>query len=211
MPRRAHAYRRTVHHKGQRKLNYRQKIQVKRLIGKRIESKRADTTLVSTSITSASFFSLANMPAQGDAYNERSGDEILIEKFQWRLNIVAADPTNVVRVIVFRWNLNNATTTPTLADILEGANATDYLEYQGGVENKYNILSDRTYALSTAGVPSRIVQGTCYGKKLGRKKIGFNQGLITGMGQIYIMFMSDSAIAAHPTVAGSYSLVYSDG
>lgn len=207
MPRRKYPARRRVVR--QRKLNNRQKTQVKRLIGRRIESKVNDSNVLQTVDASGTNIQRLAMPTVGDAYNERSGDVITLEKLQWRLNAVAGDTTNTLRMIIFRWLNDSQVSTPTVSDILEANNSLAFVDYQSD-QQKMQVLFDRTYALSTQGVPNRIITGSLYGRKLGRKKLTFNQGLTTGVDQIFVYFQSDSVAITHPGVAGYFRVTYSD-
>lgn len=208
MPRRKYPPRRRAVTR-QRKLNKRQKTQVKRLIGRQIESKVADSNVLTSVDSSASFFQRLTMPAQGDAYNERSGDVIHLEKLQWRMNIVAGDSSNVLRFIIFRWQNDSGLATPSVSDLLEATNALAFVDYQSE-QQKIQVLFDRTYALSTEGVPNRVITGSLYGRKLGRKKLTFNQAATTGVDQFYLFLTSDSAAAPHPAVGGYFRLTYAD-
>lgn len=207
MPRRKYPARRRVVR--QRKLNNRQKTQVKRLIGRRIESKVNDSNVLQTVDASGTNIQRLAMPTVGDAYNERSGDVITLEKLQWRLNAAAGDTTNTLRMIIFRWLNDSQISTPTVSDILEANNSLAFVDYQSD-QQKMQVLFDRTYALSAQGVPNRIITGSLYGRKLGRKKLTFNQGLTTGVDQIFVYYQSDSVAIPHPGVAGYFRITYSD-
>lgn len=209
MPRKYAAKGRSHRYRGQRKLNKRQKTQVKRLIGSRTESKIIDTAILNVA-DAAGVFQRLNTPAQGDAYNERAGDAIKLEKVSWRLSMTYADATNVLRMIVFRWGLDASVTSPTTSDVLQALNALAYPKYQTEVEDRVRILSDRTYALSQNGRPNMIVSGSLYGKKLGRKTLGFNQGTTNGVGQVFVLWISDSVAVSHPTIGGYFRMQYED-
>lgn len=191
------------------KLNKRQTRQVKRIVGNNIESKVADSTILTT-FDAAGTFIVLSKPAQGDAYNERSGDVIKAQRLTWRLQTTVADNTNIVRVIIFKWNLDNNITGPSTTAVLETLNVLAYVDYQALQQSKVQILHDRTYALSTEARPNMILTGSLYGKKLGKKKIGFNQGATTGIGHYYMMVISDSVASPHPGISGFFRLTFTD-
>lgn len=209
MPRRTYpTRRRRVAH--QRKLNKRQKTQVKRLIGSRIESKVTDTAIAPTGIDAAGTFVNVVPPAQGDAYNQRDSDVIHLEKLQWRFQLSYGDiPHNIMRVIIFRWLNDNAAVAPSTTAVLELVNSLAFTDYQSE-QQKVQILLDRTFALSEQAIPNRIFAGSLYGRKLGRKKLTMNQGALTGVDQLYFFFISDSVAVSHPAVTGYARLTYSD-
>lgn len=208
MPRKVTVIRKVARKKGS-KLNPRQKTQVKRLIGNKEEHKEIDTTIL-LSPSNTGVIQQVSLPIQGQAYNERDGDDISLQSLHYRFNFVAADATNYLRMIIFRWHNNNAVAVPTTADVLQTVSATAYPNNQKVVDGSVQILLDRAYALNLNGNASMAVSSKLFGKRLGRKKLGFNAAATTGNNQIYFLWISDSAAIGHPAVGGTIRLIYTD-
>lgn len=196
---------------GQRKLNPRQKKQVKRLITGTQELKAIDTAVLQ-SPTGAGLCQVLTMPSQGDSLSTRDGDEILLKKLSCRLNVISADNTNIVRLIVFRWRADNTTAAnvPIPTNILQNLNATAFYNYTAFRSNEMTILYDKLVALSSTGSQDMIIRRDLYGKNLGKKRITFDAAVITGTDQIYYLLISDSVAAPHPQVGGYFRLEYTD-
>lgn len=194
------------------KLNPRQKREVKRIVGTAIESKYVDTAVL-LSPSSSGVLQLVSVPSQGTQQGQRSSDTIKLQKMMMRLNFASSDTSNVMRIVVFRWNVDNLITTPSVSDVLYNLATVSpmaHYNYPNLEQNKFAILFDKTYALSEQGRPSVVLVHSLYGKKLGKKKLAFNAGAITGKGQIYMLFISDSAGVPHPGVGGYVRLMYED-
>lgn len=194
-----------------RGLTKHQRIQVKRLVTRQQEIKAIDTGVLQ-SPTAAGLCQVLTMPPQGDSLSTRDGDEIVIKKLQFRLNIIIADTTNIVRLIVFRWADDNtlAANIPTPNQVLQSLNVASFYNYTTHRDGQVQVMYDRTWALSSAGVQDRFVKGSIYGKKLGKKKIVFDAAVITGNDQIYYLLISDSVGAPHPSVGGVFRMTYTD-
>lgn len=194
-----------------RGLTKHQRSQVKRLVTRQQEIKAIDTGVLQ-SPTAAGIVSVLNMPAQGDSLSTRDGDEIVVKKLQFRLNMIIADTTNIVRLVVFRWADDNtlAANIPTPNQVLQTLSATSFYNYTTYRDGQMVPIYDRTWALSSGGDQDKFVKGSIYGKKLGKKKIIFDAAVITGNDQIYYMLISDSVGAPHPSVGGNFRMTYTD-
>lgn len=193
-----------------RKLNYRQKREVKRLIGNRTETKFIDFS-VNSNIDAGGSISAMTPPPQGVKDSERIGDSIQLKKLVYNLSFAGADTTNICRFIIFRWALNSATSTPTVTDILQIATPSSLYNYDQYNQGKFHIVYDRSFACTAVGWNLYIARGALWGKKLGRKKMMFNEAATTGLHQFYWLAITDSIAASHPQVIGNMRLEYSDG
>lgn len=199
-----------------RKLNTRQRVQVKRMIGKVEEDKFLDVVTGATAVPSGSGVLLGpytNVP-QGDTVNGRTGDVIQHRKVTMKMQLSASDVVNAMRVIVFKWNANDAFDAPTAAKILQDVVSLPYLSpyLDLTVETaRFTIMSDRLYSMVTGGDSSLIYRSfTFFGRKLGKKKCTFNPAATTGQGNIYVLAVSDSVAIAHPSIAVSSRLHFTD-
>lgn len=58
----------------------------------------------------------------------------------------------------------------------------------------------------------RLVLGKVWGRKIGKKKLVFNTaGATTGTDQFYLLAISDSTAAPHPSLGGYIRYNYVDG
>lgn len=131
---------------------------------------------------------------QGDNTNNRTGNDTHAKSLQLRWNVVAADSTNMVRVIVFYWKDD---TTPTAGDILSaistGTAPLQTLNFPN--KDKYDIIYDRLVTVGTGNLS--------YAEKVFLKtsrKIEFDGSSSANIAnnQLYVMYISDSGAATHP-------------
>lgn len=196
-----------------RKLNYRQKKQVKRMIGNDIELKHYDIGFTASVSSTGSIQGPFGTPIQGIDEDERVGDQIMLKKYLINAMIAVGDTTNVVRIVFFRWTPNTLVTTPVVGDVFPSlANGPLSQLNETNIENGViRIVYDKIYALSSTGNNAVITRRySFYGKKLGKKKFVFNPSLTSGVGHLYLCILSDSIAAPNPTVTMASRLIYSD-
>lgn len=151
-------------------------------------------------------------PAQGDAYNERVGDRIDPFLLRLRLGFISAGTTNMMRLIVFRWKVDNNVDAPQASDLLVAgyigtamAPIAPILQNQSAKDN-FTILLDKTVFLSETTRETFYLDKTI---KL-RGKIGFNAGAISGNGHIYCLAITDDGAVTYPTVNLTTEVHYKD-
>lgn len=197
------------------KLNKRQLRQVKNLVSRRAELDYYDNGLNGSAILAGGTIQGGfSTPIQGVADGQRIGDQIKVSKFIFKCDIIYGDPTNQLRVILFRWYDDNAVTLPTLAAVLQngaGFPINSGINHDSLKAGKLHIMHDRTYNLTNTGNTMAINRTiTITGRKLGRKKIEFNNGVITGTNHVYALFISDSIGVPNPTINWYSRLMYYD-
>jgi hypothetical protein len=196
------------------KLSRRQALQVKKIVGTQIEHKFKDFTVASTGIDAAGVVTGSCVAiSQGTQATEREGDEIVLKSLFGRYSIIAADTTNFMRVIFFKWNIDSAVAAPTVADILQGTGTNPWIAdlNQNNIEDgKFQVLFDHSHSFTLAGNACLTRRYNIYGKKLKKKRLIFNTAATTGIGQFYMMLISDSVAASHPTFMW-YSRVHYTG
>lgn len=206
-----------------RKLNRRQKREVKQLIGRKLESKYIDAINVAYSgVTNAGTVVSMTYPSQGAGTAQRTGDSIDIRSLEIRYSFTGYDSTNVCRIIVFKWLNDSAVATPTPGYVVDasflGADTAPHALYNlASIKQREIVICyDRIHALknnNNAAIPGNdVVTGRILltGKKLHRKKLTFGTGAVTGEGQYYVLVISDSAIAGHPKYNLAGRIVYTD-
>lgn len=200
-----------------RKLNKREKNEVKRLIAVRQELKfYVSQTSVQTVSSSGVLFQLTNM-AQGDTDQDRDGDRLMLKKFFVRGAVQYADVTNLFRIIFFQWK---PASTPTISSILLPGPSTApdvWSSYAHDSRQQFNILWDKTWHLegnaSAATAPLTPSSQKLFKVSISRrfaKQLQYAGGTTTGTNQIYYLAVSDSAAVSHPTVTMSVKFHFTD-
>lgn len=195
-------------------LSRRQKQTVKRLIGLNAETDYYDNGLNASAVGVVSTIQGGlSTPIQGVADGQRVGDKLKAKLFNFRFNLIFGDPTQVVRVILFRWYEDN-TVAPTAAQILQnplGFPVTTGINHDTIKKGQLHVMFDKTYSMSGTGSSASIFRSIkIYGRKLGKKGIEFNNGAITGVNHIYALFQSDSTAAPNPVINWYSRLEYTD-
>lgn len=182
-------------------------------------------------LTTATITDLSTI-GQGVTRDDRVGDRLQLIKLTWRNKIIAstggllasADAYDTVRVILFRWWDDSAVNPPLLGNILkQGAGGTDYTVASLNVDDKeqYTILMDETVVVYNTtvynGTALTVEPGfghvAIQNRTLplrGDKHIYYNNNANTGVGHVYVLYVSDSAFTPHPTMAYALLLEYQD-
>lgn len=195
------------------KLTYRQKKEVKQLIGRNMELKSIDE---SGSASPTNLGTIARWFAipQGSGNTQRIGNDITATHLELQYDITVADAFNKVRFIVFQWAVDDASEVPIMSDILF-TGTTNYFNalYNFDNRDKYKILHDRRYLVENSSVGSASIPKSShiFKLKVPHKQILFNgAGATTGRYMIYQLLVSDSAAVPNPTVTTNIRLLYRD-
>lgn len=154
-----------------------------------------------------------NAPLQGVGVSQRTGDTIYMKKLYINYAIDAAnsDIYSTARVMIFQWHVNTQLATPAVADILQSANI--YSMYNWQYSNQVKVLYDRVHFFSgLATAPTSASNQGYYGSiKLDCiKKVQFDSGLSLGSQSLWVMTISDSALAPFPLLNIYTRVVYSE-
>ncbi len=181
---------------------------IKSSLGSQQELKYYSTFINTTLDISGTIFSILR-PAQGVSDLDRIGDSVFLKHIELKYATSAADPTNLVRVIVFKWN---QASTPTVADVLTSA-------YLGTVQaplapltwdnrSKITVYYDKLHSL----VPSTNTALVSSSLSLPIKgRVQWAASAVTnGTNQIYICAISDSGAATHPAFEFVSLVAFSD-
>lgn len=176
---------------------------------KEIELKYHDTWLQAQSIgydTSAYVGILSNM-SRGTTSNTRIGTVIKVVGNQIRFSVHAADSTNFVRVILFRWF--NPGVSPTTTTVLQADPTTSKVlpwnPIYRDVRKSMHVVYDNLFNIHTY-VPQQVDK--VYLKN--HMNMSFNENDTPDDGHLYIYAVSDSVIASHPTITFYNRLKYQD-
>lgn len=217
-----------------RKLNPRQKREVKKLIADEAEVKSyIDNSGVQSVTVTPGFTDVTALITQGNTDATRVGSEIKLHglKLCWSANTLSmalADNYNRVRVIVFQWHAdsvpNQAGVQTALFDITSGIPYT-YAFFDHQNKPKYTILYDKVvnlipiWAFTSGGalVGNEAKDAVVTFKPItlnirkARKKIFYTEGAnSSGMNHIYVGIVSDSANVPHPNLQYGLEVLYTD-
>lgn len=193
------------------KLNKRQKVQVKALISKKLETKFCDTSAVYTQTDRAGILTLLTNIPQGNAQQQRVGDRITYKSLEFRLSMfyapstVATDTTHNVRVLIFRWNITNSVSAPSVGVVLQTAGGVgDYratispINWQAQHQGDITVYHDRIYSVGSSDKAPVIQMKR---KKL-RGNCDFDTASPNGEGAVYLLVISDDITGVHtPSVS----------
>jgi len=186
--------------------------EARKVISKKIESKNADLYNTAFNIDyNGSFHSVAAALNRGSAGNQFIGDSIMPTHLRVKWAIIGADTFNVLRVIVFQ---NKAGGIPVAGTLLQVSASviTPLSAYNRDYSDTYKVLFDEFYG--TVGYPSAAsptntsqITGDIRipAKKL--HKLDFNSVGSVTLGDIYIVFLSDSSVVT-PPIGQFYARLY---
>lgn len=188
---------------------------VKKVMSKAIEQKHTDATWTAVPQSSTcAFLAITSLITQGVQYLQRIGDKIRLKKLKIRVQLDAADSSNAFRIIVFRWKQDTSTVAPTAADLLDlqYADGTQYcyLNPEGALVEKkpYEILWDKTYELILG--TNTAVRNVFKTINLKDALLQFRGTSVNGVGHLYVMTVSDSGTATHPSITGVCTTYFTD-
>lgn len=175
--------------------------------------------------TTPGIFSTPFDVAQGDTDSSRDGDQLMwCGHIDLTLQVIngqgaTGDVYNTVRVILFQWHPMSV---PTAADVLlTGPSAAIDIvsQYNHDRRFEYKVIFDRSFttvgnnntatnppmANVTTGIKRfKVALTNC------QKKSQYTGGSTVGTNKFYILYVSDSAVVAHPTMEYSTKVVFRD-
>lgn len=198
-------------------LNYRQKSSVKRLISLRQEEKYDDTVLSAVDMNTTPAITDLFNPAQGDTDITRDGDECRLKRCQLRISVIGtnsaaalADPTNICRIILFQWKVDSAIQVPNAGNIMN--NTGDPLSmYNHDQSKNYKILKDWLFDVHQTPNDSKGSRTFRYSTRKFSKQVNFDSSSTGGINKLYLLYMSDSGVAQHPTLSLRGRVEFNDG
>lgn len=188
-----------------RKLNPRQKTQVKRIAGSNVEMKdfpifSANKVDVTTTWQIQDLLGIA----QGNNESERDGTEVKLKtislRYGWSLK-PSVDVTAFCRIILFQWKQNDNATTPVITDIMYDPNSLVnpawFSPYRYDTTQNYRIIYDRIHVIQAAG-PSGAFKNVKNLTKNFAKRVRFDTGTIKGTNKIYLAVVTDFNAGGQP-------------
>lgn len=193
-----------------RKLNTRQKKQVKRLIGNRQETKYFTKSYTNVTIDFNGLLHDLSNVSQGDGDSERDGDKIYLKMVHIRgyCQVSSASTYNVIRFLLVQWKPNSI---PSVSDILQNigtANAPNsFINWDK--RQMFRVLKDwRQIVLGTDR------QAAMFNVKITSKKIlkqlQFVSGGTTCTNMVYLLAISDDGLTSFPAFTYYSRVTYTD-
>lgn len=184
---------------------------VKRQFKKRIERKFVTTDGADNPWTTRQIHKLT-MPTvgTGDAGN-RIGDRIRLTSIDMRYTLIHSDGTNFTRLIFFQWKPDANNYAPQVGDILPTgiSDMNVPVKHDLAKGGQLNVLYDKVHAQSETGSTAAIFRKKFFTRGFGRD-VQFTNGATTGTNQLYLLTVSDSAAAPHPTLDYRFRVNYTD-
>lgn len=184
---------------------------VKKVINGQMEKHAYQASINSTINSTGTIFDLSAI-TQGDTAAERDGDRLTIKSLSLKMGIIAGDPTNFMRVIIFQWLQNSATVAPSVINIFPAVFVTQPYSF-GSPYSKPDAgytfipLYDKTFVVSsTDNVRFNIKLTPKNFKRKAKAFIQYNPASTTGTGKLYMCAISDSGAVTHPTLLGCTQL-----
>jgi hypothetical protein len=173
------------------------------VLQKQLQHMSFDTGFASTVDSTGTLQKLTTIP-QGDTDSQRTGDKAHIINIEAIGTMVPADTTNTMRIIYFRWNQDDTSAAPVVADLLQTSTPSSPLNRDNERAKKFTIIEDIFLMACTSG------PGICgfRFKKAFQSNIMFQIGANTGNGHIYMYVVSDSAASTHPALASVARVYY---
>lgn len=209
---------------GGRKLNKRQRKEVKQLIIKPMELKYGITNQATRVVGTTALIDYITAVSQGSGDNQRIGDTLnWCGKMEMAVQFhngagANSGPWTTFRFIMFQWHPNS---TPVAANILlNGANGAIGVtsRYNHDLRQEYKIILDKVIHLvgngSSATQPyapnvQRLKVYKISTKKI-TKRAQFSGGTTAGTNGIYCLYITDSGAATLPTIEYSFKMFWRD-
>jgi len=179
---------------------------VRKIIQNTKDRKWSELALAASNASTAAVTTSIFTPAQGDQFNQREGDRCQILGFHGKVVVTFADPTNIVRVMFIQWLADDtATIDPPQPNVMTSfvlntnvtlAPISQFLRNKND-RKKFRVLYDGHFSVSSGG--PGIIQRKIRWKKC--LPTDFVANATTGRGSVYLVYVSDSTIATHPTVS----------
>lgn len=180
-------------------------------IARGIELKYRPFQSAGAAVNSGFNITLLNGVTQGDDSADREGNDIYMKKLVMNLSFIVGDTTNTIRCCIIYDRQTNGVT-PVSTDTFQSfvtVNATAPLnDVRADDRRRFSFLYDRIIDLSTAGpacktlrIRKRLNHHTNYSGAGSTDAVIYKGGL-------YLVLISDSTAASHPSVSYAGTLYY---
>jgi hypothetical protein len=160
-----------------------------------------------TSVSNVPTFVDVTSIAIGVNVSQRVGAEILMRSLRICGSWVVGDPTQLARLVVFKWFPSNSSDVPSLSELTTatGSDAVigGWLQYK---PSRFQILHDQLFKLDTLSHPIKSFAFRCDINS----KLDYDTGSTTGRNHIYMMYVTDSGVIPTPSIRYTYQVVFND-
>jgi len=195
----------------QPKLNSTQQQQVRRMVKANAERKHFLAAVSAAGISSVGTTTSISNITQGDGDAERIGNVVSPTRLKLNYSISASDTTNAIRVCVFKWKDTNAFLNPNSNDFFKPgpSNSVDYLShYNEEQRDQFQVVYDKTFQLVlNTNTTKKIVNVDL---PLSGKIRYYSNAVVTGTGNYFMYYISDSLAVSHPTIEWAAEIVFTD-
>lgn len=197
--RRKYTYRRKRYNRKYKRKSIATKKYVRSYINKQSEKKYFDISRSTDTIDYSGRLDRLTGISQGTTDLTRVGDKIRLTSMRVSYSAELADTTNYIRFIIFQWYPTSNLLAPTVNYILSlpGSILSPQSPFVHDYKNQYTILYDKTHVL-TQDYPN-IIRKFWLRMKFVKKQIAFEAGTQEGSNHLYLLRISDSSAASHPT------------
>jgi hypothetical protein len=157
------------------------------------ELKSFDTGFSAAVSTAGTLQKISTIP-QGDTDSTRDGDQLNIVRIDLLGSFQFADAINAGRLIIFRWNQDDSSAAPVVADILQTLTPYSPMNRDNLRAKKFSVLHDQLCLVGATGPNISSINL----KRFFPSKINFQATATTGNGHIYVYMVSDSGAVTHP-------------
>lgn len=160
-----------------------------------------------TSVSNVPTFVDVTSIAIGTANSQRIGAQVLMRSLRISGSWVVGDPTQLARLVVFKWAPSNSSDVPSLSELMTGTSSdaviSGWLQFK---PSRFHIMYDRLFKLDTLAHPIKDFTFTVRVNS----KLDFDTGGTTGRNHIYFMYITDSGVIPTPTIRYSYQVIFND-
>ena len=187
---------------------------VKKAIQKDDETKYLETASTGLSIDYNGTVTDLSVIAQGTTDGQRIGDKVKLRGIRLQMILNIGDVTQHIRIMIVQFRGNTQTAgAPTIGQVLVpttlGTINAPIANRVWDLTQQFNVLYDKIYTLEGVSKPVVHIRRTI-SIKYAKRLISYYQALTTGANKIYLMMVSDSGAATHPTAQFQIRLMYDD-
>lgn len=183
--------------------------EAKKVVRKEIEVKEHDEINATTVSTTINNTNPIQSIVRGTDANDFIGDKINPVGLYINMLAIAGDSYNTIRFLVIQDK--DLVGTPALSTVFENSTYPMTSALNTNYRHQYNVLVDKTLALTTnggGGALPLVRRFYIKGKRL--RQVRFNSTGNCNAGQLWIIMVSDSSTATHPSVELYTRLQFTD-
>lgn len=164
------------------------------------EPKYFDTSGVAVAMSSSGFFLSLTSTTNGTTDITRIGDQVELHSMEFRYSVSVADATNIMRLVIFQWNADDTTDTPSFSKLMVSGSQTWNSPFNHDNSSKLTILYDKVLTLATYYPVKHESFLLPLDRQPVRKILKYAAGSTTGNNMIYMYAVSDSTATTHPFI-----------